>query len=418
MNVLQIGDRVQGECWGSEKYVVQFRVQDGEFTAEHCTCPYDWGGWCKHLVALGLTYLNDCEEVMVIGDFQDFLTRQSKENLVQLINTIVDQCPEAIHIVINHQTLQEQLGSTKLNQQVPLIQLDVFKYQITQILQGVDYDDSCGSILRQLRQFNPTLKSLRDRGDWVNLGRLYSTLIEVMNEFYNDEMIQIDYDGDIMVQHSEWVVGLGECLQQSPNLDSIIRESWLMTLLETWLQDLKIGGIDYGVEAEEFLISEANDEEWEIIEAEIKSRYSQVSEWAQETLTDCLCKRRKQDDNLAAAQGIIDMMGTPRQKIQMCLESDQFDRALDLLESLLHDTHLVSMVADALVQQDADRAIKLVKQAQDLHPSYQYGQWLIKYYTQQQDWEHVFEWEYLVFQEDFSIKGYQKVRAIAQKLEN
>ena len=51
----QLFAAVQGSEW--EPYRVGVAITDGDFTAS-CTCPYDWEGYCKHIVATLLTYIN------------------------------------------------------------------------------------------------------------------------------------------------------------------------------------------------------------------------------------------------------------------------------------------------------------------------------------------------------------------------
>lgn len=53
-----------GNCEGSSGSTYSIRVQLGSTGIQDavCTCPYDWGGDCKHIIALLLTYLNRRED--------------------------------------------------------------------------------------------------------------------------------------------------------------------------------------------------------------------------------------------------------------------------------------------------------------------------------------------------------------------
>lgn len=53
-DLVQRGDRLTAEVEGSEfePYQVSLRLHDGGVADAHCTCPYDWGGYCKHIVAV------------------------------------------------------------------------------------------------------------------------------------------------------------------------------------------------------------------------------------------------------------------------------------------------------------------------------------------------------------------------------
>ena len=51
--LVQRGDTLYASVAGSddEPYQVTVRFADNQIADAECTCPYDWGGWCKHIVA-------------------------------------------------------------------------------------------------------------------------------------------------------------------------------------------------------------------------------------------------------------------------------------------------------------------------------------------------------------------------------
>ena len=55
--VVKQGNQYQAIVWGSTEYEVTI-VQDELDWHFFCTCPYDWGGICKHCVAVGMSILN------------------------------------------------------------------------------------------------------------------------------------------------------------------------------------------------------------------------------------------------------------------------------------------------------------------------------------------------------------------------
>ncbi|MFD0463370.1 SWIM zinc finger domain-containing protein [Microvirga aerilata] len=60
------GDELTAEVEGSESvpYRVTIRLHDGGIAKASCTCPYDWGGCCKHIVATLLAWADDPDAVM------------------------------------------------------------------------------------------------------------------------------------------------------------------------------------------------------------------------------------------------------------------------------------------------------------------------------------------------------------------
>jgi uncharacterized Zn finger protein len=61
--VIRRGTRVTAEVEGSELYEVWVVFDDGEVDKAHCTCPYDWGGYCKHIVAVLLKLAHGSDDV-------------------------------------------------------------------------------------------------------------------------------------------------------------------------------------------------------------------------------------------------------------------------------------------------------------------------------------------------------------------
>ena len=48
------GQNLSGECLGNESpfYKVHVELDSGGIRSATCTCPYDFGGYCKHIIAL------------------------------------------------------------------------------------------------------------------------------------------------------------------------------------------------------------------------------------------------------------------------------------------------------------------------------------------------------------------------------
>jgi uncharacterized Zn finger protein len=62
-SLIRRGEVVEAEVEGSqpEPYSVRVELDEGGVLAALCDCPYDWGGWCKHIVATLLACLHEPE---------------------------------------------------------------------------------------------------------------------------------------------------------------------------------------------------------------------------------------------------------------------------------------------------------------------------------------------------------------------
>jgi uncharacterized Zn finger protein len=58
-DLIRRGDRLTAEVEGSEfaAYQISIRLHDGGVAEARCSCPYDWGGYCKHIVAVLLKFV-------------------------------------------------------------------------------------------------------------------------------------------------------------------------------------------------------------------------------------------------------------------------------------------------------------------------------------------------------------------------
>ena len=98
--VIQRGDRLFAEVLGSEidLYHVGIALQGDDFTAS-CTCAYDWGGYCKHVVAVLMTFLHDRELVAVGPPVEDLLSELDVYELRALVIGMVEFDPRLSEII-------------------------------------------------------------------------------------------------------------------------------------------------------------------------------------------------------------------------------------------------------------------------------------------------------------------------------
>ena len=88
----QLFATVQGSEWDPYRVIVTLAGDD--FTAA-CTCPYDWGGYCKHVVAVLLTVDDDdCSiPVAVKPGVAELVDGLEAPYLRVLVQRLVDDCP-------------------------------------------------------------------------------------------------------------------------------------------------------------------------------------------------------------------------------------------------------------------------------------------------------------------------------------
>lgn len=95
------GYQLEAFCEGSVGYPywVQVTLDTNGIVSTSCTCPYDYGGDCKHVVALLLTYMLTPQYFMEKISLQQQLQQKSAAELRKLIMTMLDYRPELIGVV-------------------------------------------------------------------------------------------------------------------------------------------------------------------------------------------------------------------------------------------------------------------------------------------------------------------------------
>lgn len=94
-SLVRRGDTVHAEVQGSdyEPYHVAVTLSPGEEPEATCTCPYEWGGWCKHIVALLLAACR-VGEIEERPPVEDLLAPLDRDRLAALLAQLVRRRPE------------------------------------------------------------------------------------------------------------------------------------------------------------------------------------------------------------------------------------------------------------------------------------------------------------------------------------
>jgi uncharacterized Zn finger protein len=91
----RLGKSIFGKSEGSENQIYDLEVnfERNEFVT-FCSCPYDWGGLCKHMVAFLLTFVFEEEKFIELKDIPTLIEPMDRENLIVLISKLVEENPD------------------------------------------------------------------------------------------------------------------------------------------------------------------------------------------------------------------------------------------------------------------------------------------------------------------------------------
>ncbi|MEL6493981.1 MAG: SWIM zinc finger family protein [Cyanobacteria bacterium J06623_7] len=94
--VTQRGQSLLAEVSGSRRYRVAIDFSDRGLESAHCNCPYDWGGYCKHIVASLLFCLREPENIQVRSSLEEILDRLNEVQTQSLIQQLTEKQPELL----------------------------------------------------------------------------------------------------------------------------------------------------------------------------------------------------------------------------------------------------------------------------------------------------------------------------------
>ncbi|MDQ3254115.1 MAG: SWIM zinc finger family protein [Acidobacteriota bacterium] len=399
---------LRAECAGSayEPYQVSATLTKGGIAETSCTCPYDQGGICKHIIALLLTYVHEPQSFRVILPLTAMLAERSKEELIGLIGEMIKREPELLSVVeLSAATQQAKSGKP--------LDVTAYRRQVRRALQH----ESPRAVEKELRALRETAIRFGKTGEWLNAGAVYHVMLDETVRGYDDMLQQMDEDGDIAIQVDECAQGLSLSLIKS-SADGQTRRAWLEALLEAELTDIEIGGIDLAPSAGKAILELASDEEWAWIEKRVRTAIAKSSDWGREALVGFLAEGRERRGRASEAAALIREVGTPEQQVLLLVEEGEIERAVRQMQQILRSKPgLATQFADALVQAGANHAaVDLVAERAQKGDSW-CTIWLAKYHRQHGNAEDALAWQQKVFLGQPSVEAFKVLGEVSRKLD-
>jgi len=232
---LRQGTTLRALCEGSqyEPYRVMVALDEQGVAWADCSCPYDWGGYCKHVVALLLTWVHDPEEFAAIPQTEELLAGMGREELIEVIEAMLEREPDLIHLL-------ERREALSAGRETP-VDPEVYRRQVAYAFgRGVDWDEVF-AFASELRDIKRTADQFREGGDWANAWIIYKAIAHETMLHYEE----IHDEGDVAGVIGECMGGMAACLRQGPPSSPTARRAWMRELFQMYLTDVDWGG--YGL---------------------------------------------------------------------------------------------------------------------------------------------------------------------------
>ena len=244
------GQQLQAEVEGSqvEPYTVQITWDGVGITQASCTCPYDWGGWCKHIVATLLACLHNPAQIEERPALQTPLAGLDREHLQTLLVRLVEQQPHLADVVegqVHVFHVQPTAAAPTPRQRRTPIDPTPFRRQVRDILHSLDRmrcSDAywhVGAVVDQVRQVLEQAKGFVAAGD----GRHALAILDAITEAYVSDWVALDDSDGYAGAFFEELGAVWTEAILSADLTPAERETWAEKLAQ-WQNAVEDYGID------------------------------------------------------------------------------------------------------------------------------------------------------------------------------
>jgi uncharacterized Zn finger protein len=163
------GNLLSGECAGTYApyYRVQVALDEAGIADASCTCLYEYGGYCKHIVALLLAYLHHPKSFTARKAPAELLTDLDHNDLIAILTKLIQEQPD-LYDRIEAMTSAPSKSKKKRKKKVDI---EVYRRHVLSIvhsLDGMRMSEAywhVGGLANQLREVQESALKFLDAGD-------------------------------------------------------------------------------------------------------------------------------------------------------------------------------------------------------------------------------------------------------------
>lgn len=261
---------IKSQCAGSYQdfYRQEVQFSNKGIESADCSCPVGDGGYCKHVVALLLTWVHDMASFVELEMLDSTLEKRSKAELIVLIKEMLDQNPELSYLL--------ELPLIAKSDQ-PL-DLGAIRRQAEQAFQNHDYEwGYAREIKKSLRVLLNIASVHLASGQTEDAASVYMIIIETILDRENDAMS--DEDGSLLGLIYDCSEALGNCLALIS--DEIRRRDILQVLFSAYRWDvLSAGGVGAADCVPDILVRQTTSVERSEISAWVREIMPKGDDWS------------------------------------------------------------------------------------------------------------------------------------------
>jgi len=399
------GMTLKASCLGSSaaSYRVEVTMDDDGISVAECSCPVGFGGHCKHVAALLLTWLNTPVAFKEIADLDTTLEQRSKAELIALIRQMLQRYPDLEYLL--------EIPSPIYSTGQAAIDPGVIRYQVTKAFESAGEEWGWRDLFETARDLDELVNLARqyqEHGDITNAIIIYQVLVEEILK-HEDIVMEDEADrlGGIV---DECVEGLGDCLESVQN--PVTRREILQAIFNVYKWDVRMGGIGIGDSIPYIFIENALPQEKGLLVGLIHAALPDVREWGRETLGGLLLDLHAEELDDETYLTICRQTGRLNDLVNKLLQLGRLDEALAETEKV--EDHRLMALVDLYVQHGhGSLAERMMNARFETSQDDRLIDWLKDYAIQQSDYPKALEWAKQLFLSRHSKAEYLEMKKLA-----
>jgi len=370
------GMTLKAQCEGSRStpYRVEVTFNNTGVADTDCSCPI--GGYCKHVVALLLTWLARPEAFIEQQDIEEILQQCDKAELITLIKHMLQRDPDL-----------EYLLTTVSKSGMPF-DPQLYRNQVETAYRRAGGEWGAASeVADELLDIKETADNFAERHDYAGAIAVYDAIATgVIDHYY--EYNKQDESGELDGVVTECIYGLKQCLDAVQD-NSPLREQILQTLFAIYRFDIEAGSMGFGEDAPGILLEDTTAGERLTIAGWVREAIADLFiEYGQDALAERIVQQRawrSRDSRLLEwlkkhaktpldaedklAQAAVQFQEHPifegyKEVRQLATQCGRWEKMRPELLAFLKAGHLNEILAQvALDEDDTDEIIKIVQTA-------------------------------------------------------
>lgn len=429
-SVVKRGRHIHAEVEGSQivPYQVDITFDESGVTDARCTCPYDWGGWCKHIVATLLTCLHHPERVEERPTVAEMLADLDREALQTILIHLSEQYPDlADAIETEIERLRAYTESPHAEQSHPKRKTSVdgaaFRRRVVGILHSLDAMRPSEAYWHVNEVVNGISRLLSQAWEFIEAGDGNNALIileAITDEYVKGWFNLDDSDGEASGFFYELEPAWTEALL-SADLTPEERRGWADRLTK-WQNEIEDYGVDPVFDAAIAAALQGWDDQRlrDVLNGEEEHLWEDTPPWfADELITarlEVLARQKRYDEYLNLAQATGQTLSYLTMLVQQGKVQEAFEEGMRHLTTAKEALTL----AQALQEQGAqEEAIRLAERGLDLedqgYAKASLARWLRDIARAAGKQELALKAAIIAFRESPNLKDYLSVKELASE---